>query len=481
MIPHHSPSMKNLQRRLDFLSRRARRGVSLLWIIIAFPALILFLVFAVEIGNIWLARLELEQSLEANALAAVKQWAETGGGDTLMAREVGNDFSIANPVRGQDVDLTDMVLNSAFTNGANRLNYDNSGVAANPNENLVCTDISDYDSYLQPGVMVFGAITQTENIGTPRESVVFNADVVPSCAGSSTVLVDATGQPNGNLGSGGNRNAWGFSFGAPNLDPVNPDTRISRIEYDVDPDSTNGFIFAPFTADGMAVFGVISDESISPPTGGPMAAIPDNVFYAGHLTESDVMFEVNPLDLSVLIITFGVGASEELYPGERFRFGASVLTGSSQVGSDGVGQGPGKTGTEITIFFNDSAGNPLPTESMRLVDTSETGSCSNSSFVDSEGIEHYNGSPSGITDLPCQHTNNPNGNGQSYVLGQFGSPLAFFAVRAQATIRVQSVVKTICGFDIGPWGVSAKSTAYYDCDTGDPKLIRVDVFECDPP
>ncbi|WDI40802.1 TadE/TadG family type IV pilus assembly protein [Bremerella sp. P1] len=470
--------MTQLNRRFDFLSKRARRGVSLLWIIIAFPALMLFLVFAVEIGNIWLARLELEQSLEANALAAVKQWAESGGGDTLIARDVGNEFSIANSVRRQDVDLTDMTLNTAFTNGANRLNYDDSGMAANPNQNLVCTDITDYNSYLQPGVMVFGAIIQTENLVDPAESVIFNADVIPSCAGPGSVLIDATGS--GNLQTD-NNHEWGIAFEAIGDEDAaaQANLRIYRVDINVDPDGLLDYEFTgtPEVAD------TLSNPKISGT--GMSSGLSQNDNFLQEITTGDIIFSITPGTPELLTITFSnpLDLAVGLTPGDRFRFGANVIdvsnpNSNTQVDGDEVGGV-----AEVTVYFSYN-GVADSMEMGTLVDTMDKGNnCGGDAYIftDAIGEDHVIVHPTNTVDLPCPAASAANNNGQSYVSIGTSGQSHFYAVRAQATIGVESVVQQICGFNLGPWGVSAKATAYYDCETSDPKLIRVDVFQCDPP
>lgn len=458
--------MTQLHRRFDFLSKRARRGVSLLWIIIAFPALVLFLVFAVEIGNIWLARIELEQSLEASALAAVKHWAE-GGIDTEEARMVGNQFSIANPVRGVPVDLTSPVLNVAFDGDLNYLD-------GQPNGNKVCTDITDYGSYDQSGVLVFGVIREFEGpVGPPAGSVIFNAALPPSCS-TGGVLVDATGS--GNLDA--NNNEWGISFLATD-DNINTSLRIWRIEIDVDPASLpmpTGYEFlngsATLADDGQDPFKISYNGEEQT----------NNNFLPNR--DLSVVFSY-PMD-EVLRIDFtgSPGPMEDqfigLAPGERIRFGADVLEGNSSV--DGTELA---AVTEIRVYFaTGNVQNPVPEIDYLQQDftNSAVGPCRNRSLarapvLDALGQLHVVGHEIPIIDLPCPANSGKN-NGQSWVqVGGGGSALPF-AVRAQATIGVPSVIKQICGFDLGPWGVSAKSTAYYDCETSDPKLIRVDVWEC---
>lgn len=127
-------------------SRRSRRGVATLWLIVSLPVLLLLVCFIVEIGNIWLARVELENALESAALAAVKEWADAAGGDTQQARFVGMEYAAANTVTGTPVTLAH--------------NY----ISGNTNQNASCE-----------GDLVFGALT---NDVIPW---VFNAGIQPSC------------------------------------------------------------------------------------------------------------------------------------------------------------------------------------------------------------------------------------------------------------------------------------------------------------
>ncbi|MEW4456203.1 hypothetical protein AB1L30_26295 [Bremerella sp. JC817] len=486
--------MMNFERRLSFLSQRARRGVSLLWLLIAFPALLLFLVFAVEIGNIWLARLELEQSLEANALAAVKRWAETGGGDTLAARQFGNQFSINNPVRGVPVSLTDMTLNSAFTNGTNQLNYN----AANINDNFYCTDISDYDDFEQPGVMVFGAITNLD--GAPN-TVTFNAGVEPSCSNGS-VLVDASGS--GQLKSG-NSNQWGISYRA-TASSISGNRRITMIEIDVDPSlwydgvSSTGYVFPLNTAQTSNA--TTGNYAITYSGGSLPLTQPDNFFYAsasgGTFVSRSVVVNYSydhatitpgtpPNPYHILRMEFqGSDGVDALKPGERFRFGAAV---SASLGSSSQVDGDGLAGiAEIRVYYNGDTSNP---EVGTLIDDTTggaSGQCRKRAeerdnagpVLDALGLRHVVPHELPIMDLPCPPTSSAGNNGQSWVEIGSGVNGNYFAVRTQATIGVESVVKSLGGFNLGPWGVSAKATAYFNCDEDDARLIRVDIFRCAP-
>lgn len=86
-------------------SARLRRGWTSLWLVVWLPVLLALFCGLIVVANLWLARVELENALEAAALAAVKEWGDAGGGDTLVAREVSAEFAAANSVRGQPLQL----------------------------------------------------------------------------------------------------------------------------------------------------------------------------------------------------------------------------------------------------------------------------------------------------------------------------------------------------------------------------------------
>ena len=64
-------------------AQNSRRGAVMVWFIVAMPVLLTLLCVMLEVGNLYLARTELHNALEAAAQAAVKNWADNGGGDTL--------------------------------------------------------------------------------------------------------------------------------------------------------------------------------------------------------------------------------------------------------------------------------------------------------------------------------------------------------------------------------------------------------------
>ena len=181
----------------------SRSGVAKLWLILFLPLFVLMLAVVIDIGNLWLARAELETSLEAAALAAVKEWGGAGGGTTLTARQVGQTFATANPVRGAPV-----TLNLNYTSGGSN------------NENTAST--------FPPTTanLIFGSITSIS------PTVVFSPSTVPTCS-LGTVLLDSHGGPSLEAS-----NSWGINFQAPNSTAF---LTLSKVEFDLrfggDPDA----------------------------------------------------------------------------------------------------------------------------------------------------------------------------------------------------------------------------------------------------
>ena len=132
-----------------------RRGIATFWIVLWLPVLLVMFCVVVNIGTIWLARVELENSLESTALAAVKEWGDQRGGSTVPARRVGVSYARNNMIRQQPLQIL--------------ANYDPSAGDDNPNENRFCRPV-------QGGHLVFGSVSGLRTAGP----VVFQANVAPS-------------------------------------------------------------------------------------------------------------------------------------------------------------------------------------------------------------------------------------------------------------------------------------------------------------
>jgi hypothetical protein len=427
--------------------RLYRRGSATLWMVIWLPCLLVLFCTLVGVANLWLARVELENSLEAAALAAVKQWGDQGGGDTLVPRESGVAYALSNCIRGNGTTIG--------------LNYD--PVTGGPNQNEECHP-SEHNVFPPTGNLVFGAIDDSD-----PDHVIFNAGVAPSCA-AGQVMIDATASGSGNLASD---NAWGISFY--NTADTAPDLRIERIVIDLRGGGGTGSFLGPAVLSDNAPQPAVHDESGN--------SQPDNVGFTD--LEAQVQFsypEAWQLQIDFLADNDADGGTDDGFaPGDRFRFGQDVA-GVSQGNGLNDGDGIGRDGTTITIFFS-LAGVPLPPltgVTGTMVDNTER----SNDCLDPAIISPVTGSlivhPALVPDLPCPHTSAPNNNGQSYVLinavgqGKFG-------VRAQAIVPLQPLGGFPFVGSIAKYCVQAKATAEYDCLTRRVRLVRIDQFICPGP
>ena len=80
-----------------------RRGIATIWIILTLPALATLLVVLMDVSNVWLAKTELKNALDAASLSGAKTWGE--GGSTLVTRLAANSASSTNTVLGTTVSL----------------------------------------------------------------------------------------------------------------------------------------------------------------------------------------------------------------------------------------------------------------------------------------------------------------------------------------------------------------------------------------
>lgn len=130
--------------------------------------------------------------------------------------------------------------------------------------------------------------------------------------------------------------------------------------------------------------------------------------------------------------------------------------------------------TKVRLFF-------VASVIHAMIDNSDDGgNCVDQAVTVELGFNHCVEHPELIPDLPWPPIASVGLNVQSYLCTSIAGTPQHFAVRAQASIQVSSIVRTICGIPLGPWGVSTKSTAYYYCTTGDTKSIRVDLFQSAP-
>jgi hypothetical protein len=408
---------------------------------------LLLFIIAVEAGYLWLSRVELENALEAAALAAVKEWGDANGGSTLVPRQIGVEYAAANTINGVPVAI-DMNYNPANT----------------PNENDSCA-----------GDLVFGAITNEDyQCGDP---VVFNAGIQPSCGGLGWVVFDVNGQGEGSLA---NDNAWGIAFLRTDDTPAN--LTIQSVTFNLranDPDAYFDFTSA----------GPVLSNSLPAPVIAPQLDV-WGFSNPGPGPGTQIQFSPTSGTSPTLTITFGpdLGPGGDLgfEPCDRIRFGALVdqlgpPPGWAHDDADAIGY----YAVQVTIVFA-LGGVPRPPVTTNFWHTNDI-TCS-PPYIDTTDTficdpEHYIVHPTAIPDIPCPQSGppgNPYNNGQSYVWTSGGGEYPF-AVRAQKTIEVPGLICWLCSLPIGPFNVSACSTAMYDCNDLRPRLVRVEEFICPGP
>lgn len=409
----------------------SRSGVATVWMLAAIPVVVLLLMIVVDIGHVWVARVELENGLEAAALAAVKEWASAGASGpnwTVPARNRGMELAGANAIR--DVPL---VI-------ASNLGTFNAGF--NPNENRFCDPV-----FLPPnGNLVFGSIDE----GPPT---VFDASKAPSC-GTGRVLFDASGL---NLQTAAN-NEWGIAFQKTNP-PAPPALRITKIEINLQANNP-GPVFSgvPTLSDNIPPHAVHDSSS----------AQPDIVGFSNP--GAQIQFVVAPAHFLTINFSADGGNDDGFAPGDRFRFGLGAEDGGTLSGDE-----IGDLDVGVTVYFNN--GN---ISTGIFGDTNERkNQCHDPRLIDPVTGTFVVISPTNIPDVPCPPNSSVVKNGQSYVLISPTSTQKF-GVHAQAIVSVNSLFLSTFGADFGTYRISCGTTALHDCQTDTTRLVRIDQFICGP-
>lgn len=458
-----------------------RQGVVTFWALVSVPVFMLMFCVVVEIGNLWMARIQLKNALESAALAAVKTWGDARGGDTTLARTVGNRFASACVINGVSVDL------STLPGGLN----DN--FADVDNDNASCT-----------GTLVFGSITADD------PEYAFDSCVTGGCGVNANVLIDASS--NGNLNS---ENDWGISF-QPNAQ-TDPNSYITRVVIRLpgnDGDTTlpyfdfsgGGPIVATSSTDNVAanrvrcastqlncganqgdsqadLFGITaSDMSF-----GTMSVANFGDAGGGNRLEcSAAVSAISAAPTKILVIEFDPSTFQ---PGERFRFGANVNGGGiSPFDGDVIGGDALPAPAEVTVCFStgDVITGHFEDTNDRLL--GQEANCSNVTFAPTWGqcptpgrrgmiINGADANPAQRLrpDQPPPPSNGNGNNGQSLVSfnisGNGGQGLA---VRARATFNVPSVCESLFGLPLGSFTVTAEADAIYECIARRPRLYHID-------
>ena len=156
---------------------RQRRGAATMWVVLALPAFIVLLCVVVEVGNLWRARVELQNAMDAAALAAVKEWSD--GGNTAKnratSRSVGKAFAKANATSGQSVSIDENEDEGADAN-------DNDSPAGN----IVLGTVSQVGSELQFNAS--GSPGGAGDFGIRTQATVSVKRICPSLGGGSFTI-----------------------------------------------------------------------------------------------------------------------------------------------------------------------------------------------------------------------------------------------------------------------------------------------------
>jgi len=403
-----------------------------LWTILAIPALLALFCVVLEAANLWLSRTQLQNALEAAALAGVKTWGDAKGGSTYTARRIAVGYASYNGINGVGVQIDD--------------NYSASG------------DVNQNDKPCD-GDLIFGQVTENAS-----NQWVFNTKQTPRC-GSGSVLVDATGQ--GNLNTG-NHNEWGIAFHRDQ--DTHPSLRITSIVLELPPGTGNSDLY--FNLIG-ADSPLVSDNSNDKVTDGSYSQV--DVFgftdFADPVT-SQIRFSPTTGLTKAVTITFHAdgGVDDGFAPCDRFRFGMNVkkkLTGTAEADADDVG----RVGLRVTVNFSDATSSTATFSDTSSKNLGACGHVGQDTYCPNSGIVHPH--PALIPDLPCPPAQGLNNDGQSWAItGGAGGGKAF-GVRAQARVAVTSLCAGLCGIDTSLFQVGANATAMYDCTQQEPRLIRV--------
>lgn len=133
-----------------------RRGIAILWLIIWGSLFLTFFCVVLEVATLWQAQVEINNAMDSAALAAVKEWGDSGVGSTQVPRDSGVAYTEANPILG--------VTYSPGTN------YTMPG-PGNPNGNATNT-----------GNFVFGSINGI------TDPITFNGNADVSCAAGDVTI-----------------------------------------------------------------------------------------------------------------------------------------------------------------------------------------------------------------------------------------------------------------------------------------------------
>jgi Flp pilus assembly protein TadG len=408
-----------------------RRGLSTAWLLLFGPVFLVLLALVVEIGNIYVAQAQLENAMEAAALAAVKEWGGTAPNAnwTETSRQVGAAYGNANEVAGKP--LGDLA--------AIGLNYQLGGTSNN--------------NVSSSGDLVFGSVSFAEPF-------IFKSNVEPECTfqqsfGNASVRWIVT---TGGCASG----TWGCA-------------NAFQIEWFQAPaNQLNGWYIKRVTIRTQATPGIHLGEFDFHPD----APLPTSEDYTNASTREGWGPFYNA-GASVGITTpptFFQGVDGNL----PISVGQSTVLTLEFADNDFTQKNKVVFGVDTDNIGKNTTSN---------IDTKDLGSefkAAGSAFV----VEFLltNGTDQATVSIPASDTRVTVDDGEEaagiLIVGNIVSrPVEInipgtgnFAVRAQKTITIPSLTGGVLGIN-STFSVYAQATAMWRCDVNDVSLIRPDSFQ----
>lgn len=410
-------------------SLSSRRGIATIWVLAAMPVLLTLLVMLVDAGNLWVARTELKNALDAGALSGVKTWGE--GGSTLQARLDAQDAFNTNTILGTQYSLSTVVggctngnspppataeiLLGTISDAASGFTFDCSGtpgcivgafsVTFAVDTSAVCpTDPTTADTFTR--FSAFRIESFTGPVGSTLNSVTLNVGGMQIRRANNTVVADE----------------GHFDFRPPPpVADINSGFFPPTVYYFGAPPATNGST----TLSGCGLFPFTT--GLTSATHGATSGTTPTSF-----TWSFAGFD----------------------SGDVFVFGADT----DCVGPQGAtGDGP-CNGTAVQDFggdFGTDLGAALPkTETGATVTVNISGSSVSGTLV------RVSADRSEVT-----------------LAGVLTGGNAF-GVRTRKSVSVPSVASSFLGLSVNPYQVTCQSYARFACVTGPPQLVHINSFVC---
>ena len=396
----------------------ARRGIATIWVLSSMPVLLTLLVMLIDAGNLWVARTELKNALDAGALSGAKTWGE--GSSTSQARLDAQDAFTTNTILGTQYSLSTVegacnngnpapsataeILLGTMSDGAGGFTFDCQGTPACVSGTFTLVIAVDTETICDGGnndTFERDSAFRVESFTTSNPALTLNS-LTFTLPGAGVRFFDLRNPPPSNDGNSG------YNVG----DPRKPPT----IYYRGAPPTTNATsLLLSGCVSPLATFGVSTATYNVPPAAAPPAAL------------------LNPPNVTGTAFRWVFSGFES---GDVFAFGVDTDF------ADGVTGGAGVVADKGGEFAG----------------TTVSGSVSGSAF-------------SGILATVSLERSEVTINGTVTGGDAFG-------IRTRKTVSVPSVASAFLGLSVNPYQVTCQSYARYACSNGPPQLVHVNTYTC---